>query len=324
MSDVETTQPRRPDKELIKASNAFAKESRARSWWELLSTLTFMLGCYALAALPVHAGLRIAGGVFGGLLTVRMFIVFHDFKHGSILRGSKAAEWILDAFGIFALTPSKVWKQTHNYHHAHTAKIVGSHVGSYMMLTTQMWEDVKPGQRRMYRIVRHPLTILFGYLTVFLYGFCTAAFMRNPRKNRDSLLAIIVHLAGTVAIGVFAGAEVLLYAWLLPHFVAHAVGAYLFYAQHNFPEAYVQPREEWTFVRAPLESSSYMKLGPVMNYFTGNIGYHHVHHLNYIKSLAKQMCSNASMALQSSSVVRHSRWSLRPWAPLKMPKSSTA
>ena len=86
-----------------------------------------------------------------------------------------------------------------------------------------------------------------------------------------------------VALGLyrFFGGEVLWYAFLLPQIIAHALGAYLFYAQHNFPEAYVQPRESWTYVRAALESSSYMKFGPLMNYFTGNIGYHHVHHLNH-------------------------------------------
>ena len=285
VSSAESTsqppQSGRTDKDLIKASNGFAQERRGRSWWELLSTLTFLGGWYAIAFLAQPWPVRALAGVLAGLMTVRMFIVFHDFKHGSILRGSRVAELILDVFGILALTPSKVWKQTHNYHHAHTAKIVGSHVGSYMMLTTQMWQDVTPAQRRMYRIVRHPLTILFGYLTVFLYGFCTAAFIRNPRKNKDSLLSILTHIGLTVVIAVYGGFETLAFAWLLPHLVAHAAGAYLFYAQHNFPEAFVQPREEWTFVRASLESSSYMKLGPVMNYFTGNIGYHHVHHLNH-------------------------------------------
>jgi omega-6 fatty acid desaturase (delta-12 desaturase) len=188
---------------------------------------------------------------------------------------------ILDAFGLYVLTPSKVWTQTHNYHHAHTAKVVGSHVGSYMMLTTAMWEQATPGQRFMYKVFRHPLTILFGHFTVFIYGFCTAAFLRNPRKNTDSLLALVVQLAISVALYHYFGFAVLWFSFMLPQIIAHALGGYLFYAQHNFPEAYIQPRESWTFLRASLESSSYMKLGPVMNYLTGNIGYHHVHHLNY-------------------------------------------
>lgn len=271
----------RTDKELIKASNEFAKEVKWLSWWHVLSTLALLAACLVGAAQPFHWLARTALGVVAGLLTVRGFILFHDYKHGAILRGSKAARYLLDAFGILVLTPSKVWTQTHNYHHAHTAKIVGSHVGSYMMLTTDMWKQLSPKERAGYSIRRHPLTILFGYLTVFLYGFCTAAFMRNPKKNRDSAVAITLHLTLLVGIAYTLGGATLWYAFLLPNFVSHALGAYLFYAQHNFPTAYVQPREEWTFVRAALESSSYMRLGPLMNYFTGNIGYHHVHHLNH-------------------------------------------
>jgi len=84
-----------------------------------------------------------------------------------------------------------------------------------------------------------------------------------------------------VAVAYSLGGATLFFAFLLPNLISHALGAYLFYAQHNFPTAHIQAREEWTFVRAALESSSYMQLGPVMRYFTGNIGYHHVHHLNH-------------------------------------------
>lgn len=272
---------RRTDKDLIKASNAFASENRAQSWWHMWSTLVLLSATIYLAGRPGAHWSRTFWGVLAGLITVRGFIIYHDFKHGAILRNSKVARIVLDFFGLAVLTPSKVWTQTHNYHHAHTAKIVGSHVGSYMMITTEMWEQATPQQRLMYKIKRHPLTILFGYITVFLYGFCTAAFMRNPQKNRDSAVAISLHLLLIGVIGYFYDGATLFYAFFLPNLVSHALGAYLFYAQHNFPEAYVQPREEWTFVRAALESSSFMKLGPVMRFFTGNIGYHHVHHLNH-------------------------------------------
>ena len=274
-------QPARSDQEIIKATNVFAQEDPKTSWFHLVTTLLGLFACQYLAAISTTSWVRLVFGVVTGLFTVRAFIVYHDFKHGAILRGSRAARWILDAFGLYALTPSKVWTQTHNYHHAHTAKIVGSHVGSYMMLTTAQWDMITPSQRLMYRLVRHPLTILCGYITVFMYGFCAAAFTRNPRKNPDSLLAIVLQLIMIALIWRVFGWDTLLYALLVPQFVAHALGAYLFYAQHNFPTAYVQPREEWTFVRASLESSSYMQLGPVMRYFTGNIGFHHVHHLNH-------------------------------------------
>lgn len=271
----------RPDQEIIKATNEFAKEDVKRSWFYLVTTFLGLLASQLVAALPLNTSWRLGFGVVAGLFTVRAFIIYHDYKHGSILRGSKLARVILDAYGLYVMTPSKVWSQTHNYHHAHTAKIVGSHVGSYAMLTPALWEAATPSQRLMYRIIRHPLTIIFGYLTVFMYGFCVAAFARNPRKNIDSLLSVVLQLTLIALLWSYFGWEVLLFSLLIPQLVAHALGAYLFYAQHNFPEAYVQPRDEWTFVRASLESSSYMKLGPVMRYFTGNIGFHHVHHLNH-------------------------------------------
>ncbi|HEX4352196.1 MAG TPA: fatty acid desaturase [Polyangiales bacterium] len=271
----------RSDQEIIKASNVYAQENVRVSWFHLITTLGGLLSSQIAAALIHVWWMRLGFSVVAGLMTVRAFIIYHDFKHGSILRNSRAAKWILNPFGLYVLTPSKVWTQTHNYHHAHTAKLVGSHVGSYMMLSTSLWETLTPSQRFMYRLVRHPFTILFGYVTVFLYGFCAAAFTRNPRKNTDSLIAIVAQMTMIFAIWKLFGMSVLVYSLLLPQLIAHALGAYLFYAQHNFPEAYVQPRESWTFVRASLESSSYMKLGPVMRYFTGNIGFHHVHHLNH-------------------------------------------
>ena len=273
--------PVRSDKDIIKASNAFAEEHRLLSWWHLLSTLAFLAAAIGVAAVAPHWALRLLGSVTAGLLIVRSFIIYHDFKHGSILRGSRTARLILDAFGILCLTPSKVWTQTHNYHHAHTAKLVGSHVGSYMMLNEDMWSRLTPRQKLLYGVIRHPVNIAFGYFTVFLYGMCASALLRNWRKNWDSALAIVVQLVVGALVFHQWGLAMFLLAFLIPQVISHALGAYLFYAQHNFPEAYVQPREEWNFVRAAVESSSYMKCGPIMGYFTGNIGYHHVHHLNY-------------------------------------------
>jgi omega-6 fatty acid desaturase (delta-12 desaturase) len=276
-----TIEKPRSDQDLIKATNTFAQEHRARSWFHLLTTTLLTIGFVVAPALIDNLALSLACATVAGLLVVRMFILFHDYRHGSIFRGSLGAKAILETFGIVALTPGEVWSQTHNYHHPHTAKIVGSHVGSYMMLTTAMYQALPRSQQMMYRLIRHPLTILFGYLTVFIYGFCTSAFVRNPKKNRSAAVSLVAHVIVGGAVLYFFGARVFWLCFIVPHFVSHALGAYLFYAQHNFPNAYVHPRENWSFVRAALDSSSYMKLGPIWNYFTGNIGYHHVHHLNH-------------------------------------------
>ena len=183
-------------------------------------------------------------------------------------------------YGVLVLAPPTVWKQTHDYHHAHTAKIVGSHVGSFAMMTTEMYRASSPRLRLAYRVVRHPLTIALGYPAIFFYGMCVAALQRNARRHWDAAVAIAVHLALLAVVGWRFGGLATLLVIVAPLAVACALGSYLFYAQHNFPGMTVQPRQSWSYVRAALESSSSMELGSVMGWFTGNIGYHHVHHLN--------------------------------------------
>lgn len=270
----------RTGKELIAATRPFATEDVPRSWWYLVSTFALLAAATAVAALAPWWPLRLVASVLEGLLIVRAFILYHDGLHGALLHGSRLARWIFRLYGVLVLTPPTVWRETHNYHHAHTAKIVGSHIGSYPVLTTEMWRRATPMQRLAYRVARHPLTILLGYVTIFLYGMCVSPFLRNPRKNWDSLLALVLHFVLSWALWHFFGAQVYLFALLLPLTLACALGAYLFYAQHNFPGIELQPRESWSYTRAALESSSFMAMGPIMAWFTGNIGYHHVHHLN--------------------------------------------
>ncbi len=272
--------PPRTGKDLIAATRPFADESRALSVWYTASTLALLGATLAGAAFASAMWQRAMCSVLAGFLVVRGFILFHDVMHGALLRGSRVGRAVMSAFGVLVLTPPTVWRQTHNYHHAHTAKIVGSHVGSFPMLTVDLWRRATPMQRLAYRAVRHPLTILCAYLTVFLYGMCIAPLVRAPRKHWDAAVALVLHAALVVLLEYFAGFAMVAFALLLPLAVACAVGAYLFYAQHNFPDVTVQPRETWEYTRAALESSSWMRTGPVMAWFTGNIGLHHVHHLN--------------------------------------------
>ena len=283
MSSAQVTAPRqaaREGKELIAATRAYATEDRVRSWTYLLSTLALLALSTIVSGAALHPLARLAFAIVSGLTIVRMFILYHDYMHGALLRGSAAARIIFTAYGLLALTPPRVWRETHNYHHAHTAKLVGSHVGSYAMTTPAMWARMTWAQRASYRAVRHPLTMVFGYFTIFLAGMCIAPFVRSPRKNWEAGVSVAVHVAAAALLVHGFGASVFLFAYGLPLAVAMALGSYLFYAQHNFPEVEVQPREEWSYTDAALRSSSYMRMGPVMRFFTGNIGYHHVHHLN--------------------------------------------
>ncbi len=271
---------RRGPKELLAASKAYQDESRVRSWLHVAESFGVFFALLAVTIFAPWWYARLAAAVVNGLVIVRLFILYHDYMHLAILRNSMVAKALFYALGTYVLTPPSVWRATHNYHHANTAKIVGSHVGSYLMVTTDMWKAMSPSERRMYKFLRHPVNIALAYLTVFGIGMNVSPLLRNPRKHWDASISIVAHVALLATVTYFFGWQMTVFTTIVPFAVAMAAGAYLFYAQHDFPEMNVQNRESWEFTRAALESSSYMKLGPVMNWFTGNIGYHHVHHLN--------------------------------------------
>jgi acyl-lipid omega-6 desaturase (Delta-12 desaturase) len=270
----------RQGRDLIESCRAFLPESRARSWWALLSTTALLLAALVALWQPFYWPLRAALSVATGFVIVRQFVLFHDYMHGALLRGSKVARLILYPFAIHSMTPPRVWRETHNYHHAHTAQLVGSSIGSFATMTTQQWQEATKAERARYKLIRHPLTVLFAYFTIFMLDMCVMSFLRSPRKRWDSALALAVNWGATAFLLVKFGFATFAFVWFVPLFVACAVGAYLFYAQHNFEGMIIQKREAWAYDRAALRSSSFMEMGPILSYLTANIGYHHVHHLN--------------------------------------------
>jgi omega-6 fatty acid desaturase (delta-12 desaturase) len=119
-----------------------------------------------------------------------------------------------------------------------------------------------------------------AYATIFLLVGCLNPLVRDPRKYWDGALALLAHAGLIALLWLSAGFDVALLAFMLPFAIASALGAYLFYAQHTYEGLRIMPAEEWTYFEGALESSSYMQLSPIMSWLTGNIGYHHVHHLN--------------------------------------------
>jgi omega-6 fatty acid desaturase (delta-12 desaturase) len=207
-------------------------------------------------------------------------VIFHDQQHHAILDGSRLAEALMRVVGVVALSPSSIWRASHDYHHRHNSKLRSAYIGSFPIMTSAEFANSSRGARRKYLFMRHPLTIAFGYLFVFLYGMCIYPFFNKPRQHFDCLFAFVLHLAVAFALVWFLGWPALLLTLVLPHLLGSALGAYLFYAQHNFPGVSFGDRGGWTYEKAALESSSFMKTGPIMAWFTANIGYHHIHHVN--------------------------------------------
>ncbi|MCD6063169.1 MAG: fatty acid desaturase [Flavipsychrobacter sp.] len=267
-------------RELILATKPFAKEIRSKSWLYLLSTLAMLLVTVAGTLFLPHPALKLVSSVLMSLLMLRMFVIYHDHQHHSILYMSVIADVIMSIFGVYILAPTSIWKRSHDYHHNHNSKLFSASIGSYPIATKSKFESMSKSEQRLYLFVRHPLTILFGYFTMFIYGMCISSFTSSPKKHWDSLVALIVHGVIIYALYNFAGWQGVLFTVFIPFFISSAIGAYLFYAQHNFPSTTFSCKEDWKYEVAALESSSHMLMHPFMRFMTANIGYHHIHHLN--------------------------------------------
>lgn len=270
----------RADRELQLATRPFAQQSSARSWLHVGSTFGLLAAALAVAAVAPWWPLRLLASILGALLLVRAFILYHDFMHGSILPGSKPARAVFYTYGALNLTPPRSWRDSHNFHHANVGRIAVPNIGAFPLMTAEMWRAASRTERMRYRLIRHPVTILCAYVTIFLFSVTLSVLLRRPRRYWDSGLALLAHGAVFAGLWLLGGFDTLFFALLLPMTLAGALGGYLFYAQHSFPGMQILPDAEWTVYRASLVSSSYLRLGPVLRWFTGNIGFHHVHHLN--------------------------------------------
>ncbi len=273
----------RVGRELLKATKPYVEESSAQSWWYVGSTFGLMMASLAAAGSLPWWPLQLVFSVLGALLMVRAFITFHDYLHGAILKDSRLAYWLFHAYGAFTLTPTRSWRTSHNYHHGHVGQVSSASVGAFPLLTTRMWRDSTRWQRFAYRAQRHPLVVLFSYPIVFGLNITLLPLLpllRSPAQHLDSLIALITHFGLIGLLWLLGGFNVVFFVILLPMALASAMGCYLFFAQHSFRRMQIVSPEAWTYYRAAMESSSFMRMNRVMQWFTGNIGYHHIHHLN--------------------------------------------
>ena len=270
----------RVDRELLKATEPFASEHVLKSWWYVGSTFTLMVSVLIGAGITSFWPAQITLSVLGALLMVRAFITYHDYMHGAILRNSPVAWWLFRIYAALALTPPNSWRKSHNYHHGHVGRISAASVGAFPVITTKMWAKATSLERFSYRLQRHPLVVIFSYITIFGINIVLIPLLHNPTKHWDSALSLFAHSGLIALLWLSGGFQTAFFVVILPMTIASMLGSYLFFAQHSFKRMHVISPEAWNFYRAALESSSYMRLNKVMQWFTGNIGYHHIHHLN--------------------------------------------
>ncbi len=270
----------RTSKELIIASKEFTKENRVRSWFETLLTLVLLMVSLSATCLQIPVLVKFLLSIISALFIVRLFVIYHDYQHHSILQHSKTAEFLMKAIGIFVLAPQNIWKRSHDYHHHHNSKLTLGAIGSYPTISTEYFFSLPKEKQQLYLINRHPLTVIFGHITLFIYWLNLKSFIQSPKKHWDSFIALLFHAVSAVLVFYFLGIEGFIFIWFIPYFLAFGIGSYLFYAQHNFPAAKFKQNHDWAYEAAALESTSFFEMPLFLHWMTGNIGYHHVHHLN--------------------------------------------
>jgi omega-6 fatty acid desaturase (delta-12 desaturase) len=212
---------------------------------------------------------------------VRVFVVFHDCAHGSLLPSRRANIWVGRVLGLLVLSPFRCFRHEHAGHHATAGDLDRRGVGDVETLTVAEYRTRPWRGRLAYRLFRHPL-VMFGLGPVFamlieprLVRRGTPSRMRNSVLGLDAALVVIVG-----ALWWLIGWKDLLIVWAPAALLAGSVGIWLFYVQHQFENTYWQRQGQWSCADAALRGSSYLKLPKLLQFFTANIGLHHVHHLN--------------------------------------------
>ena len=271
----------------------FQKPHAGRAWWQVFNTLGSItgiwVGLYFIQRAMVPGGIPTPTGwwatvllsALAGLLVVRAFIIFHDCGHGSFLSSKRANNVLGFITGLVTFTPFYQWRWEHAIHHSTTGDLSRRGVGDIWTLTVKEYLDSTRWKRFTYRLARNPF-ILFLIAPLFL--FLVIQRFPNPKaKQREKKsvwimnFAILAMSAGLISIFGFL-------PWLIIQLtmmtVAGTCGVWLFYVQHQFEDAYWVKGDEWDFTTAAMEGSSFYKLPKLLQWFSGNIGFHHVHHLN--------------------------------------------
>jgi omega-6 fatty acid desaturase (delta-12 desaturase) len=203
-------------RELFEATRTFATEDLHKSRWYVTSTFVLTIAALTAAGLARPWPLRTVLSVLSALLLVRCFITYHDYMHGALLRGSRVAAAWFRCYAAFALTPMRSWAQSHNYHHGHVGQITEAGIGAFPIITTTMWRNSTKAERFRYRATRHPLVVLFGYVTIFAFSICLLPLLRDPRNHWDSAVSLLVHGGIIALLWLLGGFELAFFAVLLP------------------------------------------------------------------------------------------------------------
>ena len=265
------------------ALEPYARADRSRGLSFVLTSVLpyFVLFVLMDLSLGVSYLLTLALSIPAAGFLVRTYIVFHDCSHGSFLASKRANRWLGTSLGLLTFSTFECWKHSHAVHHATAGDLDRRGVGDVQTLTVAEYDARRWRGRLSYRLFRNPL-VMFGLGPIFLLVVQPRIVPRSarPRIKRSVM-------ATNVALLLLVGGLCWLMGWrnyLLVQaptiMLAGAAGIWLFYVQHQFEDVYWERSAGWSYADAALRGSSYLKLPKVLQFFSGNIGFHHVHHLS--------------------------------------------
>ena len=254
-----------------------------RAVWQLVSTILPLIAAFVVMywSLRVSYWLTLALAIPTAGLAIRTFIIMHDCGHGSFLPSRLANDIVGWITGIITATPYSHWRREHAIHHANSGHLDGRGTGDISTLTVREYLALDWWGRVRYRIYRNPLILLvFGPAWLFFKHrwpsrrFAGRREVLNVFGTNLALAGLITGLSLLIGFGAF------MKIWVPILFLSGATGVLLFYVQHQFEDAYWRGEGEWDYATAAVMGSSYFRLPRVFQWFTGNIGFHHVHHLS--------------------------------------------
>lgn len=241
--------------------------------------LVLSVGMYL--ALAISPWLTLALAPVAAAFLLRSYIIFHDCSHGSFMPSRRGNAWLGAFCGLLVLSPFVRWRHDHAVHHATSGDLDKRGIGDLPTLTVAEYRARSARGRLAYRLFRNPL-VMFGVGPVFAMIIGPRIVARNaPPRMRNSVIRTDIVLVVIAATLIWAiGLGDLLLVWAPAALLAGAVGIWLFYVQHQFEDAYWQRGDGWTYADAALRGSSFLDLPKVLQFVSGNIGYHHIHHLS--------------------------------------------
>jgi omega-6 fatty acid desaturase (delta-12 desaturase) len=261
----------------------YARPSIGRSVLDIATSVVpyVVLSTVMYLALDVSYLLVLAIAVPAAGFLLRTYIVFHDCTHGAFLRSKRGNAWLGTALGLLLYAPFVRWRHDHAVHHATAGDLDRRGVGDVVTLTVAEYHG-SPWRRRLgYRLVRNPLVMFgFGPIVAMMVGPRIPSRSARPRMRRSVIGTDIALVVMVGALCLLLGWQEYLLVFIPPALLAGSAGIWLFYVQHQFEDTYWQNADGWSYADAGLRGSSYLKLPKVLQFFTGNIGLHHLHHLN--------------------------------------------